>query len=178
MLLKEGAVGVIPTDTIYGICGSAFNKKTVEKIYKLRKRNLQKPFIILIGDIDDLKKFGINLKDYQRKFLNTVWLVENKQSKKVSVILECPLEEFAYLHRGTKTIAFRIPKNKELIKILEISGPLVAPSANFEGCNPAKNIKEAKKYFGHEVFYLNRGNLISKPSRLFDLTKKPIRTLR
>ncbi len=41
MLLRGGAIGVIPTDTIYGICGSAFNKKTVEKIYKLRKRLLR-----------------------------------------------------------------------------------------------------------------------------------------
>jgi len=38
-LLSEGAIGVIPTDTIYGICASALNKKVVEKVYKLRKRN-------------------------------------------------------------------------------------------------------------------------------------------
>lgn len=42
-LLKRGKIGVIPTDTIYGIVGSALNPKTVEKIYQLRKRALHKP---------------------------------------------------------------------------------------------------------------------------------------
>ena len=40
--IKRGEIGVIPTDTIYGIVCSAFNKKGVEKIYKLRKRNPKK----------------------------------------------------------------------------------------------------------------------------------------
>jgi len=71
-----------------------------------------------------------------------------------------------------------MPKNKELIEILRISGPLVAPSANPEGFKPAENIKEAKKYFGDKVFYLNRGNLVSKPSKLIDLTGKNIKILR
>lgn len=42
LLLKEGLIGVIPTDTIYGILGSAFNKKTVEKVYKLKKKETLK----------------------------------------------------------------------------------------------------------------------------------------
>ena len=37
-VLKNGGIAVIPTDTIYGIVGPAENPKTVEKIYKLRKR--------------------------------------------------------------------------------------------------------------------------------------------
>jgi L-threonylcarbamoyladenylate synthase len=172
LLLKGGEIGVIPTDTIYGICGFAFNKKTVEKIYKLKKRKTNKPFIVLIEKIGDLKKFGVKLSNYQKKILTEIW------PGKVSVILKCPLKKFAYLHRGTKTLAFRMPKNKKLIKILKISGPLVAPSANLEGCKLAKNIKEAKKYFGDKVFYLNRGNLVSKPSKLIDLTGKSIKILR
>ena len=45
--LKDGGIAVIPTDTIYGIVGSALNPQTVEKIYELRKRAKDKPFIIL-----------------------------------------------------------------------------------------------------------------------------------
>ncbi|MBI5306470.1 threonylcarbamoyl-AMP synthase [Candidatus Wolfebacteria bacterium] len=172
LFLKDGIVGVIPTDTIYGICGSAFNKKTVEKIYKLRKRNPKKPVIVLIADFDDLKKFGVKISGFQKKILNRLW------PGKASVILKCSFKKFFYLHRGTKTIAFRMPKNKKLIEILKISGPLVAPSANWEGYPPAKNIKEAKKYFGNKVFYLDRGNLISKPSKLIDLTGKIPKVLR
>ncbi len=171
-LLKEGEVGVVPTDTFYGICGSALNKKTVEKIYKLRKRHPKKPMIVLISSFNDLKKFKMKLKKWQKEILEKIW------PGKISVVLSCPSEKFSYLHRGTKTIAFRFPPKKELLEILSVSGPLAAPSANWEGHKPAKNISEARKYFGNQVFYYGAGELQGKPSTLIDITRKLIKILR
>jgi L-threonylcarbamoyladenylate synthase len=71
-----------------------------------------------------------------------------------------------------------LPKNKLILEILKIAGPLIAPSANFEGKNPAKTISEAKKYFKNQVFYLNRGKLKSKPSTIIDLTSNKIKVIR
>jgi len=102
LLLKEGALGVIPTDTIYGICGSALKKEVVEKIYRLRKRNFKKPMIILISSINDLQYFRIRLNPFQKRILKQLW------PGSVSVILKCPLEKFSYLHRGIKTLALRM----------------------------------------------------------------------
>lgn len=172
LLLKEGAIVVIPTDTIYGICGSALNKRTVEKIYELRRRKSEKPMIILISCLSNLKIFGVELKNWQRKILEKIL------PGKISFILPCHSKKFEYLRRGTKTLAFRIPKNRTLLKILEISGPLVAPSANWEGFEPAKKIFQAKKYFGNEVFYRDGGKLNGPASTLIDLTKKPAKILR
>jgi L-threonylcarbamoyladenylate synthase len=59
--LKEGGVGVIPTDTVYGIVCSALNEKSVEKVYGIRRRRPDKPCIILIADISDLSLFGIEI---------------------------------------------------------------------------------------------------------------------
>jgi L-threonylcarbamoyladenylate synthase len=172
LLLKEGAIGVIPTDTIYGICGSAKIKKTVEKIYKLRKRDPKKPSIILISSLSDLKIFGIKLKKWQKEFLNSIL------PAKISFILPCPSKKFEFLHRGKKTLAFRIPSSKEILKVLKISGPLIAPSANIEGKEPATKISEAKKYFKDKVFYWDKGKIKGLPSTLVDLTKKEIKILR
>lgn len=172
LLLKEGAIGVIPTDTIYGICGSALNKKTVERIYALRKRKPEKPMIILIFSLNDLKKFEIKLTNWQKKILSQIW------PGKISVILNCFSNKFKYLHRGMKTLALRIPGNKELNKILKISGPLVAPSANWGSYQQATTITEARKYFQDKVFYYNKGRVVGKPSTLIDLTKKSVKVLR
>lgn len=172
LLLKKGAIGVIPTDTIYGICGSTLNKETVEKIYKLRKRKPEKPMIVLISSLNDLKIFGVELKNWQKKILEEIL------PGKISFVLRCSLKKFEYLRRGTKTLAFRVPENKNLLKILKISGPLVAPSANWENCEPAKTIFQAKKYFGNEVFYRDGGKLNGLASTLIDLTKKPAKILR
>ncbi len=171
-LLKEGAAGVLATDTLYGICGPALNKKTVGEIYKLRKRNPKKPMIVLISSLNDLKKFKVKLKKWQKKILEKIW------PGKISVVLPCLSGKFSYLHRGTKTIAFRMPPKKELLKILSISGPLITPSANWEGHKPAQNISEARKYFGNQVFYYNAGKLQGKSSTLIDIMRKPIKILR
>lgn len=164
-LLSSGQVGVMPTDTIYGIVGLALNPKVVEKIYKLRKRSKDKPMIILISSLDDLNKFNIRLTKPQKDFL------ENNWPNPVSVVLPCNSEEFNYLHRGKNTLAFRMPKDEKLLKLLEETGPLVAPSANIEGGKPAENIEEAKKYFGNNVeFYLEGGIINNTPSTLVDFT--------
>ena len=172
-VIRQGGIGVIPTDTIYGLVGSALNKKTVERIYKLRKRNLKKPMIILIGDIKQLKKFGISLYPSGYTLNPRAW------PPKTSLIFPCESAKFHYLHRGTKTLAFRLPKPKKLRSFLKKTGPLVAPSANFEGEPPSKTIKEAQKYFGNRVdFYVNAGKKISKPSRLLKIVDDKIIELR
>lgn len=160
-VLKKGGIGVLPTDTIYGLVGSALSKKAVAKIYKLRRRSAKKPLIILISAIKDLSLFGIKLDKKTKKFLNNLW------PGKISVILPCPHKNFFYLHRGTKTLAFRLPAKKNLIELLKSTGPLVAPSANFEGKPSAKTIEQARKYFGTKVdFYIDGGKLAGKPSTL------------
>jgi len=172
LLLKQEAIGVIPTDTIYGIVGLALNKDIVEKIYKLKKRSFKKPMVILISSQDELKMFGVKIGFKQKKFLNKFW------PGKISVILDCPFKNFSYLHRNTNTLAFRIPAKKEILKILLITGPLIATSANLEGYPPATTITQAKKYFGNKVFYFNKGKINSKPSTLVRFTKDKFEILR
>lgn len=163
-ILRRGGVGVLPTDTIYGIVGSALKIKIVERIYRLRKRNPRKPMIILIGSITDLRRFGVNVDSKTNKILKRFW------PGKVSIILPCPSKKFAYLHRGAKTLAFRLPAKKSLRALLRKTGPLVAPSANPEGKPPAKTIREARRYFGDKVdFYIEGGRLTRKSSKLIKM---------
>ena len=151
--LKQGDIGVMPTDTLYGLVGSANSKEAVDRIYKIKGRNKKKKLIILISSINDLEKFNIKINEKQAKILEKFW------PGKVSIILN--------------GVAFRLPAKKSLIKILKKTGPLVAPSANPEGSKPAENIREAKKYFGDKIdFYLSGKNLKSLPSSLIILSKK------
>src|SRR3989344_5259641 len=135
--IKNGEVGVIPTDTIYGLVGQAKNKAVVKKIYKIKKRNTRKPLIILIGKLADLRKFGIKLNKEEKKLVNQFW------PGKVSIIFPALNNKFEYLHRGAKSLAFRLPKTKWLRNLLQKTGPLVAPSANPEKKPPAETIIEA-----------------------------------
>ena len=175
--LSENGVVVMPTDTIYGIVGKALEKNTVERIYKIKERSPKKLCIILIGDINELEKFSIVLSEKQKKELEKYWPTCNVFSianagrpGPVSIILDCPDDKFKYLHRGTKTLAFRLPASPTLRDLLLEVGSLIAPSANPEARLPAKNIKEAKKYFGDSVdLYIDGGTILNKHSKLIKL---------
>ncbi|MCA9397761.1 threonylcarbamoyl-AMP synthase [candidate division WWE3 bacterium] len=167
--LQNNAVGIIPTDTIYGLVGKALHVPSVEKIYDLKDRTPDKPCIILINSVDDLASFLIELPDPTRKKLADLWPAP------LSVIVPCKNNYFEYLHRGTESLAFRIPDNQELLKLLDIVGPLIAPSANPEGKNPATTLQEAQEYFNEKVeFYVDAGKLKGKPSTVVSfLTDTP-----
>jgi L-threonylcarbamoyladenylate synthase len=172
-ILSKGGVAVIPTDTIYGVVGKALNRKTVERIYKIKKRTPEKPFIILISAYSDLKLFKVKINKYQKGFLEKYW------PGPVSVALACNEKSLEYLHRGTKFLAFRMPNDKELLNLLSKTGPLVAPSANPEGLDPSSNIKMAKKYFSDEAdYYLDEGEVERPPSTLVLLNEDKYLVLR
>lgn len=171
-ILEENGVVVMPTDTLYGIVGRAQEPSVVNRIYELKKRTSLKPCIILIGDISELAKFSINLDREQRKILEKYWSFNFTQDKPepISIVLDCLDDRFAYLHRGTKTLAFRVPSFKPFREFLLSVGPLLAPSANIEGLPPAEDIFEARDYFGDKVdLYVDGGIITGKASRLIRL---------
>jgi L-threonylcarbamoyladenylate synthase len=117
--------------------------------------------IILISSIDDLRMFGIDLNAKQKSVIAKLW------PGKISIAFDCKSKKMSYLHRGTFSLAFRLPKDENLVKILKKTGPLVATSANIAGEKPAETIDEAKKYFGKKVdFYVDYGKLKSMHSTL------------
>lgn len=181
-ILNKGGIGVLATDTIYGLVGSALNKKAVERVYKTRKRSPNKPCIILISSLKDLEKFDIKLDAQTTKVLTKLWGVRSPTSNILplpsTTLGVNPQSKFKYLHRGTNTLAFRLLKNtkrnKDLINILQKTGPLVAPSANLEGEAPATTIKQAKAYFGDSVDFYVAGRTSKKPSKIIKIIEHPM----
>jgi L-threonylcarbamoyladenylate synthase len=163
-ILKSGGIGVIATDTLYGIVGQALNRQTVERIYTVKKRTPTKPFIILVSKLSDLEKFNVSLTDYEKNIVHSYW------PGPVSIILDCPNPDFEYLHRGTNSLAFRMPQVEKLRDVIESTGPLVAPSANPEGLAPAKTIEEASSYFGDTIDFYSEGIVNTKPSKIIKIT--------
>lgn len=162
-IIKNGHYAVIPTDTIYGIVGSALDPVVVENLYDIRDRARSKPFIVLIAQITDLAKFGLDYHPYQN-ILNQYW------PGPFSLILPNNKEEFEFLHRGTNSIAFRMPANEDLRILIEQTGPLVAPSANLAGEPPAQTIEQAQNYFGNKVaIYFDGGEIVGHPSEVIKI---------
>ncbi len=165
-IIQEGGVGIFPTDTLYGLVGSALNPKAVRRVYQLRKRNSKKPLIVLIGSERDLSLFQVKPSATVKQIIGKLW------PGPISIILSCNKKKFKYLHCGTKTLAFRVPKGATLRHLLKRTGPLVAPSANPEGEKPATTITQAKQYFGNKIdFYKDSGKLDNFPSTIIEIKR-------
>jgi L-threonylcarbamoyladenylate synthase len=172
-VIKNGGIAVIPTDTIYAIVASASNKAAVERVYKLRKRTSSKPMILMVSSKQQIIDMGIKLNERAREIMGKLWPAP------LSIVVDAPDQNLNYLHRGKKTLAFRMPDNEFLKKVLEVTGPIVAPSANLEGEKPALDIEDAKKYFKDTVpLYVDAGVLQSKPSTVAKLEDSKLKVLR
>lgn len=167
-LLKPGAVGVIPTDTVYGVVARAVDEAAVARLYKLKQRE-HKPGTIIAASIDQLVELGI-----KRRYLKAV-----EQFWPGAVSVEIP-HSITYLNQGTGRQAFRIPDDVELLKLLEQTGPLQTTSANQPGEPPATTVGEAQKYFGEQVdFYDNGGDLSDRqPSTIIKIVDDAIEVIR
>ena len=151
-LLDEGAVGVLPTDTVYGLVCSARNKVSVERLYGLKSRE-KKPGTLIGASVEQIADLGI-----PKRYLNAV---EHFWPGAVSV--ETP-HDIEYLTQKTGRQAIRIPAHDELLGLLGQVGPLQTTSANHPTEPTARNIDEAKRYFGDSVdFYVDFGELGNRP---------------
>lgn len=170
-LLHRGAVGVLPTDTLYGLVCMASQQAAVERLYLIKKRE-KKPGTIIAASIDQL--VGLGLK---RRYLTAV---EDYWPGAVSVIIPSSDPKTSHLRQGASGLAVRVVKDKKLAALLEKTGPLVTSSANQPGKEPAKNITDAELYFGTTIdFYVDGGNLGKrKPSTLIKIIDDAVEVLR
>jgi L-threonylcarbamoyladenylate synthase len=170
-LLKPGSIGVIPTDTVYGVVARAADQAAVERLYNLKKRD-NKPGTLIAADIKQLEELG--LKHRYLKAVEQFW------PGAVSVIIPAADPELTYLHRGKMTLAVRIPDDSKLKKLLQATGPLLTSSANPPGQPTATTIGQAKKYFSDQVdFYSDSGDLSGRqPSTVIRIIDDAIEVLR
>lgn len=170
--LKDGKVLVCPTDTVYGLVCDAANKKAVERIFKIKKRDRKKPLPVFIKDINMAKKFTyINKK--QDKFLKENW------PGKITVVLKGKKGLTGAVYKKG-TIGMRMPDYKLLNLILEkFQKPIAQTSANISGKPAATKIKEVLSQFEsidvQPDLIINAGNLPkNKPSKIIDLINNKI----
>lgn len=156
--LVAGQVGVLRTDTLYGLVCVATNQQAVERIFALKSRDEVKSPIVLVSDSTQLFDTP---GESEQEILSQVW------PGKTSVIVRSK-DAPAWIERGNSSVAYRLPDSDQLQQLLDITGPLIAPSANPQGKPPARNIQEAIDYFGENVdFYVDGGEVTElQPSAL------------
>lgn len=168
--LRSGGVAIIRTDTIYGIVARADLESSVERIYAMKGRTPTKSPIVLIDSRADLYD---SYDAVDLEVLKNIWPGKN------SVILQSKKAP-AWIKRQNNSVAYRLPSDTKLRRLLNGAGPLVAPSANPEGFEPATTIEQAIDYFGDRIdIYVDSGAVSDNtPSKLYRLLNGKLERLR
>lgn len=169
-MIKSGAVGVMPTDTIYGLVASAHNGDAAKQILAIKGRK-NKPGTLIASSIEQLVELGI-----KRRYLKAV---EQFWPGPVCVVLPIP-DSLDFLHAGAKTLPVRVTDDPKMISLISKVGPIITTSANLPDQQPSENIHEAKKYFGDNVDYYVDGGQVScgPPSTIIRIIDDAIEIIR
>lgn len=169
--LKKGQVVILPTDTIYGLSCLATDAKAIKRIQKLKKRDANKPLLVLIGSIALLKKYTF-VSRRQEAMLKKIWFASTRPT---TVILRHRSRLPKELTGRSDGLAVRLPKNEFLVKILQVvKQPIVSSSLNLSNQESIADLKLLDRYFPagslHPDLAIDTGLCRRKrPSRLVDL---------
>ena len=78
-IIKHGGVIAYPTDTIYGLGCDPYNYDAVEKVNRIKQRPLNKRFIILADDIEQIKPLVVISEEQEKIIMHndepTSWVI-------------------------------------------------------------------------------------------------------
>ena len=126
-LLLAGEVVGIPTETVYGLAANALDPQAVKKIFEAKGRPQDNPLIVHIADLAQLELVAAHVPASVYRLADAFW------PGPLTMILpksdRIPIEVSA----GLDTVGIRMPAHKAAHRIIELAGPLAAPSANTSG---------------------------------------------
>ncbi len=124
-IIFDGGVVAMPTETVYGLGGNAFDDSAVRKIFEIKGRPNDNPLIAHVHEDYDLSK----IIDYDPPYAKA--LREAFLPGPLTLVYPSKNKVSPYVSCGLDTLAVRVPSHKgaqAFLKAVDI--PIVAPSAN------------------------------------------------
>jgi len=151
-LRHDGNIIAVPTETVYGVA-SNLSKKSIEKLYEVKRRDFSKPIALCLDNVNDISKFG------------KLTVPETQLSKllpgPVTVVLERTENVPKELNPTTNLIGIRIPDFPFLQKIVHSFGPIALTSANISNTQSSLDVEEFKDLWNDLAVIFDGGKLLS-----------------
>lgn len=171
-LLSRGGVAAVPTETFYALAADPKNATAVARISRIKGRDYRKPFLVLVSDLRQLYRLGVDADSKTLDFWFGIWPAP------ITVVFR--LERVIAASRGSPTIAVRRPAAPKLCNLLATVGALTGTSANRSGRPALDDPDDVAEQLGGEIDLLIDGGRTpgGQPSTLVDATQDPPVVLR
>lgn len=166
--IKNGGIIIFPTDTVYGIGCDPYNKKSVEKIYKIKNREKGKLFPVLGFSKNELSKIA-KFDEKANKIVKKFW------PGQITLILPLIDKKLKTSMNLEDKVAVRIPNNDCILAVLEQCKLIIGTSANMSGLNSFSDPDECEKNMSNYDVFLDGGKISSKAeSTIVEINQKGI----
>jgi len=174
-MVREGAVIVFPTDTVYGVGCRIDHAAAVRRIFELKERSPQHPLPVLLADPAQLDEYGRDLTPAARRLARDFW------PGALTIVVRRSDATPAVVAGGGETIGLRVPA-LPLVRSLvrQLGVPLVGTSANRHGAPVPLTAQQVAFDLGDTVDLILDGGRspVGRESTVVDATTEPVRVLR
>lgn len=151
-VLKAGDVIGLPTETVYGLAGNAYNTEAITKIFTVKNRPTFDPLIVHTSSIERVHEFVKEIPEQAQL------LAKHFMPGPLTLLL--PKKEVIsdLVTSGLETVAVRIPNHPLALELLQnLDFPLAAPSANPFGYISPTSAQHVDNQLGDKVKYILDG---------------------
>jgi L-threonylcarbamoyladenylate synthase len=129
LALKNGALVVLPTETVYGLGADASNEKAVARIYEVKGRPQDHPLILHIASMNDSTHWAEEISDYAIALARAFW------PGPMTLIFKRSENAKDFVTGGQNTVGLRVPDHSLALGLLQECKKIgvhaiAAPSAN------------------------------------------------
>ena len=166
-LIRSGELAVLPTDTVYGLVCTAFERQPAVDLYRLKGRDAVQPTAVLFASVDKALELIPELGDREAALLRAVL------PGPYTLILPNPAGRFAWLTgERLQSIGARVPVlTGPTAEIVGRLGAVVATSANLPGEPDPRSLADVPSAIvDGVVLALEGGELPGVPSTVIDVT--------
>ncbi|MGH2346287.1 MAG: L-threonylcarbamoyladenylate synthase, partial [Chloroflexota bacterium] len=140
--MRAGEVAAFPTDTVYGLGTSVFERVGIARLFALKGRSAEKALPILIADPGDISRVAATVTSQALSVM--AWFWPGPLTIVVPRHPDLP-EEVA---PGRTSIGVRLPDHALTRRLIRAVGvPLATSSANLSGSPPATEAHEVREAF-------------------------------
>jgi tRNA threonylcarbamoyl adenosine modification protein (Sua5/YciO/YrdC/YwlC family) len=172
-ILRDGGIIIYPTDTVYGIGCDLSNKKGIEKIYELKKRNRKQPLSFVCSDLKHISEYA-KVTDYAYKTMKRLL------PGAYTFILEASRLVPKIILPKRSTTGIRVPDNQICLALVrELGQPIISTSVKTEQGETLGDPSVIKEYFSKTVdLIIDGGIIMPQPSSVISLVDDNIEIIR
>ncbi len=163
--LKAGEIIAYPTDTVYGIGCDLFNKGAIDKVYRIKGKQRNKPLSFICSDLSDISNYAY-VQDYAYKIMKRLL------PGPYTFILQATKLVPKTVMTKQKTVGIRVPDNNVCLEIIKNLGhPIINTSITRDEDRLFEDADSIREIYGHQLTYIiDGGRIVAEHSTVVDLT--------